>query len=126
MRFVRPTRSVRTCAAMLALAAGLAAQRAAADEAFDSQLAAKAGTDLGVDLYHSLAAGGGNIVYSPYSISEMLALLSAGAAEKTRDELLGALHWTLPNDRLAGAFREQDGLLGRAAGNGAILNVANG
>jgi serpin B len=126
MRLARPTRFFRTCAAALALAAGPAARRAAADAEFESQQAAKAGTALGVDLYHSLASGDGNVVYSPYSISEMLALLSAGAAGKTRDELLGALHWVQPTGSLAGAFREQDDLLGRAAVDGAILNVANG
>jgi serpin B len=92
----------------------------------DSQLAAQSGAALGVDLYRSLSQKGGNLVYSPYSISEMIALLSAGAKGATRDELLQALHWVQPPGRLPGAFREQDDLLDRASGSGAILQVANG
>jgi serpin B len=126
MGLARPTRHLRTCAGALALAAGLASQRAAAEPVADSQLAAQSGAALGIDLYRSLSSKGGNLVYSPYSISEMIALLSAGAAGSTRDELTRALHWARPDDRLPGAFREQDDLLGRAAGSGAILNVANG
>src|ERR1700678_1997952 len=115
-----------SCRVALALAAGMTVQRAAAEPVADSQLAAQSGAALGVDLYHSLSQKGGNMVYSPYSISEMIALLSAGAGGKTRDELLQALQWVQPAGRLPGAFKEQDDLLDRASGSGAVLQVANG
>jgi serpin B len=115
-----------SCRFALALAAVLAAQRTAAEPVADSQLAAQSGAALGVDLYHSLSQKGGNLFFSPYSISEMVALLSAGAGGKTRDELLHALHWDQPAGRLPDAFREQDDLFNLAARRSAILQVANG
>ena len=88
--------------------------------------AAHAGAAFGVDLYRLFAAREGNIFFSPYSISEALALLSAGAGGKTRQELLDTLHWTLPSDQMAAAFGAQDRQLAGAAGDGAVLSVANG
>jgi serpin B len=117
---------ILSCAVALTLAAGLSAQSVAEAPVADSQRAAQAGAALGADLYHSLSAKDGNLVFSPYGISEMLALLSAGAGGKTRDELLQALHWGQQPDRLAGAFWAQDRLLERAAAGSAVLQVANG
>jgi serpin B len=108
----------------LALAASVAGPRAAAqDEARD---AARAGAAFGVDLYRILDARDGNVFFSPYSVSEALALLSSGADGSTRRELLGTLHWTGSPSRMAGAFGAQDLQLSHAAPGGAVLSVANG
>ncbi|HXQ82039.1 MAG TPA: serpin family protein [Opitutaceae bacterium] len=109
----------------LALVAALAGPRAGAAQPPAAD-AAHAGAALGADLYRLFAAREGNIVFSPYSISEALALLSAGAGGKTRQELLDTLHWTLPSDQMAAAFGAQDRQLAGAAGDGAVLSVANG
>jgi serpin B len=90
------------------------------------QLAAQSGSSLGIGLYHSIAAGSGNVVFSPYSVSEIVALLSTGAAGQTKDELLRALHWDRPSDQLPAAFAAQDRILSHAAQGDVTLLVANG
>jgi serpin B len=110
----------------LALAAGLpSVPRMPGQDPADLP-AARSGAALGLDLYPTLAAKDGNVVFSPYSISEMVALLSAGAEGKTREELLTALHWGQPADGLAPAFEAQDRDLVRPIQGGATLLVANG
>jgi serpin B len=88
--------------------------------------AAKSGAAFGADLYRLLAARQGNVFFSPYSISEALALLSAGASGKTQQEMLQALHWTQPSGGMAAAFAAQDLELDRPAQDGSVLSVANG
>jgi serpin B len=92
----------------------------------NGQLAAQSGSSLGIGLYHSIAGGSGNIVFSPFSISEVVSLLSTGAAGQTKDELLRALHWDRPPDQLPAAFAAQDRILGHAAHGDLTLLVANG
>ncbi len=117
----------RPLGTLLALAACLAGRPARAQPDAESRQAAESGAALGVDLYHSLSTGGGNLVLSPLGISEILALLSSGADGRTRDELLKALHWGRPPAGLAGAFGSQDGALGRSEGaGGVVLQIANG
>jgi serpin B len=126
MRFVQSCQRILTCCPSFALGAALAAPFALAAQDKESRQAARSGEALGVDLYRSLASGEGNIVFSPYSISEMLALLSEGAGGKTKQELLKALHWDSPPDRMAQAFGAQDQQLGRTdPGEGELL-VSNG
>src|ERR1700685_3107030 len=88
--------------------------------------AAKSGAAFVADLYRLLAARKGNVFFSPYSISEALALLSAGASGKTQEEMLQALHWTQPPGGMAAAFAAQDLQLDIPAQDGSVLSVANG
>jgi serpin B len=60
----------------------------------DSAPAAKATNELGLDLFHRIATGDGNVCLSPYSIENALAMTFAGADGKTRDEMAGVLHLT--------------------------------
>lgn len=110
----------------IALAAALAGAPGAPAAEEPARGAARAGAALGVDLYHIFAAQGGNVFFSPYSISEALALLSTGAEGRTRQEMLRTLHWELPPGRMAAAFGAQDLRLDQDALAGATLSVANG
>jgi serpin B len=92
----------------------------------ESLQASRAVEALGMDLYRSFAPNGGNIVFSPYSISETLGLLSEGADGKTRKELVQALHWNQPPESLAGAFKAQDRQLDLSGQGEITLLVANG
>src|ERR1019366_10540296 len=76
-------------------------------------------------LFRSLCAQDGNILFSPYSISEALALLSCGADGRTRQEVLKTLHWTRTADQIPGAFGAQHLQLDAASRDGAILSVAD-
>jgi len=60
------------------------------------------------DLYQRLRAKGGNLFYSPYSISLALAMTYAGARGETEQQMADTLHFTLPQDRLHPAFNSLD------------------
>jgi serpin B len=77
-----------------------------------------------VALYHQLCGQGGNLFFSPESISTALAMAYAGARGNTASEMAKALHFTLPSDQLHPAM----GALLRdlnAAHSDYQLNVAN-
>ena len=82
-----------------------------------------------VDLYQALRSTGGNLVFSPTSISIALAMTYAGAATTTASEIASALHFTLPPARLHSAFDALDLALttppAGSAPNAFALNIAN-
>jgi serpin B len=57
-------------------------------------------------LYQEISAGGGNLMFSPYSISSALAMTYAGARNQTADQMAQALRFTLPQSRLHPAFNQ--------------------
>ena len=84
------------------------------------------------DLYRLLSAEGSNLFYSPYSISEALAMTYSGARGQTEEDMAKALHFSLPQDRLHPAFNDLDLQLkerGKGAsgkdGEGFRLNIVN-
>ena len=85
------------------------------------------------DLYHALRENsGGNLFYSPYSISLALAMTYAGARGETERQMADTLHLLLPQERLHPAFNALDielasrggGLVGKED-EGFTLNMAN-
>jgi serpin B len=84
------------------------------------------------NLYQVLRSQSGNLLFSPFSISEALAMTYAGARGETAQQMAAALHFTLTPDRLHPAFNALDQLLnsqGSAAQNasdqGFKLSVVN-
>jgi serpin B len=79
-----------------------------------------------VDLYRQLDKEKGNLFFSPYSISNALAMTYAGARGNTAKEMAGAMHFDLDPDRFHPAFaaliRE---LQGKAKDRKYKLNIAN-
>ena len=65
-------------------------------------------TDLYATLRNQSSFTGKNLFFSPYSISEALAMTYAGARGTTASELQGTLHFTLPDGRLNAAFNALD------------------
>jgi serpin B len=62
-----------------------------------------------VDLYHELRSSeSGNFIFSQTSISTALAMLYAGAATTTAEQMADALHFSLPAPRLHAAFNALD------------------
>jgi serpin B len=114
--------------AALALTLGAlpGAATVAAGEGLPARDAAESGEATGMDLYRIFSGQDGNVFFSPYSISEALALLSLGAGGRTQAEILRTLHWNRPADRLAAAFGAQDAGVEAAARDSVTLTVANG
>ena len=61
------------------------------------------------DLYHALReTSGGNLFYSPYSISLALAMTYGGARGETERQMADTLHYLLPQERLHTSFNSLD------------------
>jgi len=89
-------------------------------------------TEFALKLYETLKDKDGNLFYSPFSISQALAMAYAGARGNTETQMAGALHFTLPQERLHPAFNWLDlELAKRGEGakgvddKGFRLNIAN-
>ena len=82
----------------------------AAPTAADADLAALArgNTTFAFDLYEALREDGGNLFYSPYSISLALAMTYAGARGDTETQMADTLHFDLPQDSLHPTFNALD------------------
>lgn len=64
--------------------------------------------EFAFDLYQALKQTDGNVFYSPYSISEVLAMTYAGARGETEISMAEALHFILSQERLHPAFNSLD------------------
>jgi serpin B len=98
----------------------------------DLAAAVDGNTAFALDLYQQLRSEKGNIFYSPFSISQALAMTFAGARGATETEMATALHFNLAQAKLHPAFNAIDLALasrGQGAagkdGQGFRLNVAN-
>jgi serpin B len=65
-------------------------------------------TAFALDLYRLLAKEGGNIFFSPYSISEALAMTYAGARGQTETDMVEAMRFILSQQELHPAFNWLD------------------
>jgi len=78
------------------------------------------------DLYAKLREKGGNLFFSPESISTALAMTYAGARGETAEQMAKTLHFTLKPDQLHPAFRTLiEELNGAGKKRGYLLSVAN-
>lgn len=99
----------------------------------DLESLVRGNTAFALDLYHRLReTGGGNLFYSPYSISLALAMTYAGARGETEQAMARTLHFSLPQERLHPAFNALDlALASRGQGakgkdeTGFRLHIAN-
>ncbi len=75
------------------------------------------------DLYRALSDGDDNLFYSPFSISQALAMTSAGARGETQRQMADTLHHRLPQSSLHPAFNALDRTLAsRGQGPGGAPN----
>jgi len=88
--------------------------------------------DFALNLYQEIKGTDGNLFFSPYSISEALAMSYGGARSETEKQMAAALKFKLPQAQLHPAFNSLDQDLatrGQGAkgkdGQGFRLNVAN-
>lgn len=73
----------------------------------DIQTLVQNNNEFAFDLYQTIKEQGGNLIYSPYSISLALAMTYAGARHETETQMAQALHF-LPQDQLHPAFNALD------------------
>src|SRR5437016_1451775 len=71
----------------------------------DSEPAA-GNTRFAFDLYHHLSGQDDNRLYSPYSISQALAMTFAGARSQTERQMAGTLHFGIDHAKLHAGFKD--------------------
>ena len=77
----------------------------------DIQTLSKDNRAFAVNLYQKLRSQDGNLIFSPYSVSLALAMVSAGARNETADQIASAMQFSLPFDQLHPAFNVLDSTL---------------
>ncbi len=65
-------------------------------------------SNFAFDLYSALSDGEDNLFFSPFSISQVLAMAYAGARGETECQMMDTLRYGLPQDRLHPAFHALD------------------
>jgi serpin B len=84
-----------------------------------------------IDLYQQLATQPGNLFYSPYSISQALAMVYGGARGQTEQQMATTMHFSLSQEWLHPAFNALDQELAKRANpaigdsQGFQLDIAN-
>ncbi len=110
-------------------------ERAPAATAGDLATLVEGNNRFAFDLYQALREDtDGNLIFSPYSVSQALAMVYAGARGDTEREMQDTLHFLLPQGDLHPAFNALDLALARQAEDAARddeegqpfrLNIAN-
>ena len=72
--------------------------------AADAQALLDGDNAFAFDFYHQVQGEGGNLIYSPYSISLAAAMLYGGAGGETASQISSSLHFTLPPDQFHSAL----------------------
>jgi serpin B len=109
---------------MLFLEAAVAFAQPPSPSANDEAAIAKGNNAFAVELYGQLRKQGGNLFFSPASISTALGMAYAGARGATAEEMAGALDFALPAERLHPALGAFLGKL-NAAHTGYELHAAD-
>lgn len=85
--------------------------------------------EFAIELYHQLRSQSGNLFYSPFSISQALAMTYAGAKGGTETQMASAMHFDLAQADLHAAFNALSATLASRVGDsdqgGFELNIAN-
>jgi serpin B len=72
------------------------------------EVAARGNAAFAIDLYRQLAAKPGNLFFSPFTVSESLAMLWAGARGETEEQMAKTLHFDLPQSQIHPTFNAID------------------
>lgn len=121
--------TVLFCAAVCAIILAVSASPASAEQQADLSLntLVKGNSAFAVKLYQQLGAAGGNLFFSPFSVSSALGMTYAGARENTAAEMQTALSFGLDREPLHDAFKQLNQTLASVANNdGQKLSIANG
>src|SRR5579863_7642753 len=89
---------------LAALAAILAGAGIAGGQVDTTQALVRGNTEFALDLYAQLAQEKGNLFFSPYSISNALAMAYDGAGGATAAEMKNVLHFPFNHHELNPAF----------------------
>jgi len=95
------------------------------NDAVSTVLAARAINDFAFDLYKELATEGGNIFFSPYSISAALTMTFAGAREETANEMASTLRFAGNEAEIHASVKSIQDRFDAISDDLGILDIAN-
>jgi serpin B len=122
-RFLLPL--IMLAALVVAIPSPAASNRG--DAKSDLHTVVQGNNQFAFDLYTQLRGQGGNLFFSPESISTALAMTYAGARGETAEQMAKTLHFTVKGEQLHVAFHAlMDELNGAGKKRGYQLNIANG
>lgn len=101
---MRHSRSILLAGFLLTLILACPAIGEDSAEPPDVAAVARGNNDFAFDLYAKLRGREGNLFYSPYSISDALAMTSLGARGQTAAQMAKVLHFPAEGERLYSAF----------------------
>lgn len=97
------------------------------DAKSDLKTVVQGNDEFAFDLYARLRGQGGNLFFSPESISTALAMTHAGARGDTAEQMAKTLHFTVKGEQLHAAFHALiDEFNGAGKKRGYQLSIANG
>ncbi len=92
----------------------------------DLQAVVQGNTRFALDFYHQLQLSGGNLFFSPYSLSTALAMTYAGARGETAAQMARTLHFPPGQMQLHPAFAAMEAKLAKVEKKGQVqFKVAN-
>src|SRR4051794_1294657 len=100
----RLTLAAAGCAALVAGMAGVGSAQPAKSVDPDTASLVKGNNGFALDLYQRLGNQDGNLFFSPYSISNALAMTYSGARGKTAIDMAATLRFPFEGPRLHAAF----------------------
>ena len=74
----------------------------------DLEVLVRGNNAFALNLYRALSTDEGNLFFSPFSISQALAMTLAGARGETESQMASTLHYELPQSRLHPSFNALD------------------
>lgn len=105
---------------------GLACGTVFAGDQWPAGQLAQDNADFAFDFYQKLSSADGNLFFSPYSISEALAMVYGGAKGDTQQQMAKVLRFTQSEDKIHPAFSNLDRVLGNEQKDGKVtLSIAN-
>jgi len=97
----------------------------AGDDSISTVLAASAINAFAIDIYKVLASEGGNVFFSPYSISAALTMTFAGARGETADEMANVLRFAGNEDQIHPSMRKLQNHFDSITEEQGIIDMAN-
>ena len=91
-----------------------------------TEIISESNNHFAIDLYKEIRSSGGNIFFSPFSISTAFALTSGGARGETAEQIANVFHFPYINNDLHSAYSDIQRILNRVAEQSEIeLHIAN-
>ncbi|MFC2113033.1 serpin family protein [Bacteroidota bacterium] len=95
------------------------------ESGFNASNLAESNNHFAIDLFNQIQSRSDNLVYSPYSISTVLAMTYSGASGKTADQMSEVLYFPPPGELEKASWNLKNHILSNDTLSGTEINLAN-